>query len=161
MKPIQVYYRTIAGRELNTELPNYRPEWFSYDKCWTNFRKTAIPEVCDITVVIDGEPTDVDKKRFEDSRIEWVDSKTLVTALLVDYEHNHTTYLDRNTQGDEIVKREEPPDKEKASGKLLYELIKKDNLSEGYDKKNMCEMIDVKKLNKSLITRIIKQNLLE
>ena len=35
-------------------------------------------------------------------------------------------------------------------------LIKKERLSEGYDKKNMCEIIDVKKLNKDLIGLIKK-----
>ena len=39
----------------------------------------------------------------------------------------------------------------------VNEIIKKDNLSDGYDNKNMCEMVDVKKLNKSLI-KIIKES---
>ena len=39
----------------------------------------------------------------------------------------------------------------------LNNVIKKEGLSDGYDKKNMCEIVDVKRLNKSLI-KIIKKS---
>jgi len=127
-KPIQVYYRTVAGRELDTSPMDQRPNWFSYEACWNNFNKTAIPEACDITVVIDGEPTSADRDRFEDARIEQINSENLLPTLLSEYENNDTHYVDRDLEGKEIIKREEPPDREKAAGKLLYNLIKEDNL---------------------------------
>ncbi|MBT6995681.1 AAA family ATPase [Candidatus Woesearchaeota archaeon] len=54
----------------------------------------------------------------------------------------------------------------KLSKALNYEyvdvskLIKKNKLSSGYDKENECEIIDVKKLNKFLISLIGKKNLI-
>ena len=51
-------------------------------------------------------------------------------SLLDDYENNDVTYTDRTESGEEIVKKEEPPDNEKAAGQLLYEIIKSDDLEE-------------------------------
>ena len=98
-KPIQVYYRTVAGRELDTSPMDQRPNWFSYEACWNNFNKTAIPEACDITVVIDGEPTSADRDRFEDARKEQINSENLLPTLLSEYKNNDTHYVDRDLEG--------------------------------------------------------------
>ena len=53
MKPIHVFYRTCYHSP-NQDLPNRsRPEWFSKEKCFKNFKKTINTELADYTVVYD------------------------------------------------------------------------------------------------------------
>ena len=54
MKPIQVFYRTCYHSP-NQDLANRsRPDWFSKEKCFKNFKKTLNPELVDYTVVYDS-----------------------------------------------------------------------------------------------------------
>lgn len=54
MKPIHVFYRTCYHSP-NQDLPNRsRPEWFSKEECFKNFKKTINPELADYTVIYDS-----------------------------------------------------------------------------------------------------------
>ena len=124
-KPIQVYFRTVARTETNMV---GRPSWFSYEACWNNLLQTITPELVDLNVVIDSEIDPVDFVPSGDFRVETINSKERLEKLLIEYATNDVTYTDRTESGEEIVKREEPPDREKAAGQLLYEIIDSDNL---------------------------------
>jgi len=54
MKPIHVFYRTCYHSP-NQDLPNRsRPEWFSKEKCFKNFKETINLELADYTVIYDA-----------------------------------------------------------------------------------------------------------
>ena len=129
MKTIQVYFRTVERKKPNMQ---GRPEWFSYEKCWNNLLLTANNDLVDINIKIDTKNNDIAKtfKAAFNQRVEIIDSSKRLESLLNDYENNDVTYTDRTESGEEIVKKEEPPDNEKAAGQLLYEIIKSDDLEE-------------------------------
>ena len=131
-KPIQVYFRTVERQK-----PNMigRPEWFSYEKCWDNLLRTVNSELVDINVIIDTEKERNNALTNEMAhRVEMINSKERLDSLLKDYNDENISpvfYKDRDPEtGKEYEKREEPPDREKASGQILYEVIQEDNLSD-------------------------------
>lgn len=131
-KPIQVYFRTVDRKRVTEALSGNaikRPAWFSYEACFNNLIKTMNLDLVDLNIIIDSS-TDLVSDVFKNGRTENIDSSKRLESLLEDYEKNNVTYTDRNEAGEEIVKREEPPDNEKAAGQLLYEIIQKDDLSD-------------------------------
>ena len=129
MKTVQVYFRTVERKNPSMQ---GRPEWFSYEKCWNNLLLTTHNYLVDINVIIDTKNDDFVQmfKSAFNQRVEIIDSSKRLESLLEDYEKNDVTYTDRTESGEEIVKREEPPDNEKAAGQLLYEIINSDDLEE-------------------------------
>tara|TARA_B100000424_G_scaffold153060_2_gene116935 strand:+ start:233 stop:1027 length:795 start_codon:yes stop_codon:yes gene_type:complete len=131
-KPIQLYFRTVERQETNMA---GRPEWFSYEKCWDNLLRTINSDLVDINVIIDTEKERNNALTNEMAhRVEMINSKERLDSLLKDYNDEDIPsvfYKDRDPEtGKEYEKREEPPDREKASGQMLYEIIQQDNLSD-------------------------------
>lgn len=130
-KPLQVYFRTLdKSGVIEAVKGTNRPAWFSHEACFNNLINTMNPDLVDLNVIID-KPA-VEKAPDVNYRVELINSDERLKSLLKEYENNQVTYTDRNEAGEEIVKREEPPDNEKAAGQLLYEIIESDNL--GSDK---------------------------
>ena len=119
---IHIYYRTAHKRNLVN-----RPEWFSFDKCWSNLVNTK--EDCTLTVIHDG----IMDRAYEGAdNVFQIDSHEILPVLLDEWEQSNDTYIDSDEQGNKYEKRVEAPDAEKASGYLLYEHIYNniDNLKE-------------------------------
>lgn len=122
MKPIQLYYRTTDKQSTISG----RPSWFSKESCLKNLIDTCNHDLVDITIVVD-----TNKNTYTtDYRTITISSEDRLEILKESYKNNNTTYTDRDLFGNEIQKREEPPDLEKASGQLLYEQILNDNLDD-------------------------------
>ena len=75
-KPIQVYFRTLERVEENTP---QRPEWFSYEKCFSNLLQTMNPELVDLNVIID-KPS-IEPSEDIDYRVETINSDERLESL--------------------------------------------------------------------------------
>jgi len=123
---INIFYRTTSNRK---QTP--RPPWFSYEKCWNNLLATRNDNP--ITVIHDGPVYDPwFYKIYEGVEIIEIDSKTKHIELCKEWEVKGETYIDRDETGKEYEKRVEKPDREKAAGYLMYEImfqkvVQKDN----------------------------------
>ena len=119
---IRIIYRTCGWNNHNN-----RPDWFHYRKCWNNLVDTSKIADCRITVLYDGELQGHEEYNYNAEVLE-IDSAAKLPELYKEWELGSDTYIDHDEQGREIHKRVEAPDREKASGYLMYELIK-DNIN--------------------------------
>ena len=97
---IRIIYRTCGWTNWDN-----RPEWFHFRSCWDNLVSTTKNEDCAITVLYDGELKGHEEYNY----------------------HADVLEIDSAAKLPEIHKRVEAPDREKASGYLMYELIR-DNM---------------------------------
>ena len=120
---IRIIYRTCGWNNHNN-----RPDWFHYRKCWENLVDTSKIADCAITVLYDGELQGHEEYNYAADVLQ-IDSAAKLPELYKEWELRSDTYIDHDEQGREIHKRVEAPDREKASGYLMYELIK-DNIDD-------------------------------
>ena len=120
---IRIIYRTCGWNNHNN-----RPDWFHYRSCWENLVSTSKIADCSITVLYDGELQGHEEYNYAADVIQ-IDSAAKLPELYKEWELCSDTYTDHDEQGREIHKRVEAPDREKASGYLMYELIR-DNIND-------------------------------
>ena len=118
---IRIIYRTCGWTNWDN-----RPEWFHFRSCWDNLVSTTKNEDCAITVLYDGELKGHEEYNYHADVLE-IDSASKLPEIHKDWELKGEMYIDHDEQGREIHKRVEAPDREKASGYLMYELIR-DNM---------------------------------
>jgi hypothetical protein len=114
---INIFFRTTSNKKQSN-----RPDWFSYEKCWNNILATR--DGNPITVIHDGPIYDSWwYKKFEDVELIEIDSEPKLKELIQIWEDKKETYVDRDENGNVFEKRTEKPDREKAAGYLMYEII--------------------------------------
>ena len=122
---IRIIYRTCGWTNWDN-----RPEWFHFRSCWENLVATT-DDSCAITVLYDGKLEGHEEYNYHADVLE-IDSAAKLPEIHKDWELKGEMYIDHDEQGREIHKRVEAPDREKASGYLMYELIR-DNINDWDD----------------------------
>ncbi len=118
---MRIYFRTSTNKNLNN-----RPQWFDYEKCWDNLLQTRMGN--HITVIHDG-PLDESIDfvgQQENITVREINSSAKLEDLILDWQEKQEWYVDRDSNGREYKKRLEKPDREKAAGALMYDIIYED-----------------------------------
>ena len=116
---IHIFFRTTSNKRDNKD----RPDWFSYERCWKNLLGTCMDNP--ITVIHDGEIEFEWFKEMPPANVDimQIDSEKAIEPLIKEWEDKGETYVDQDAFGNSIEKRLEKPDREKAAGSLMYEII--------------------------------------
>ena len=136
---MRIYFRTSTNKNLNN-----RPEWFDYDRCWKNLLKTRMGN--HITVIHDG-PIDKSsgllwlKGQEDNITIKEISSDGKLEDLYLDWQEKQEWYVDRDSKGREYKKRMEKPDREKAAGSLMYDIIYED-IKKAENKNDIIYMVE-------------------